>query len=690
MNPRRRRDDLTARLGRRPWWTAVAVLLLLAGPAVPAGAQVNAPDPDTLPSAVWADRVVAHTPGDGFSSGAREVQDARRVLAVPDCAEGATEHTCGLDQADGPRGFLSLGDGGLVEVAFVDNVLVGDGDQATPDLFVYEVGPAAEATRVTIVAADGTEVQLFDPSGSDACGNDPDATGDQATTLVGDISGVDIDCWLAFNDLPADSRFTGVVVQDVPAVNPPGNSPTQGADIDGIGSSAEASRPAEPSERPSGAVTRPPAATIRDVLDLPSAVRLAGDYTTPGGARYRVLRLDRHRYRAVVVVPPNECYRPGDTIYQIRGWDSSSGAGTGSIHALLPPSCAQQPVDDARFRLTVSDIGQQQLTGCVGEDNCVTIGRLAPRLLLVDGEDADTSSALAGQLLVDILINSTFRQMSSRQLEERLVYVVTNRAFADALSVSGVTGATRGVMLQVDPDDPAANDAALAELDPDRIVVVGGTAAVPDDAFTVPADRERIGGTNRFDTAARISRSTYDTGVDAVYVATGANFPDALSGGAQASTVQAPILLVDGGRMPEETEAELARLDPAEIRVLGGTAVVPESMVDQLRDFSPVVTRVSGASRVDTAIEVSKAGYPDGAPVTYLASGEAFNNALTASANAWVLGGPLLLVGSESLPAATAEEVMRLDPDHVVLLSDAFELDSDVRTDVVNLVDALG
>ena len=83
----------------------------------------------------------------------------------------------------------------------------------------------------------------------------------------------------------------------------------------------------------------------------------------------------------------------------------------------------------------------------------------------------------------------------------------------------------------------------------------------------------RLSGADRYATAAAISAATFKPGVPVVYLATGLNFPDALAGAAAAGGNGGPLLLV-GSTMPAATAAELARLKPARIVILGSTTVV--------------------------------------------------------------------------------------------------------------------
>jgi hypothetical protein len=71
--------------------------------------------------------------------------------------------------------------------------------------------------------------------------------------------------------------------------------------------------------------------------------------------------------------------------------------------------------------------------------------------------------------------------------------------------------------------------------------------------------------------------------VPVAYVATGLNFPDALAGAAAAGYVGGPLLLVTGTTVPPATAAELSRLRPGSVIVLGGTTVVSDAVLASIR-----------------------------------------------------------------------------------------------------------
>ena len=179
---------------------------------------------------------------------------------------------------------------------------------------------------------------------------------------------------------------------------------------------------------------------------------------------------------------------------------------------------------------------------------------------------------------------------------------------------------------------------------------------------------DRIAGQTRAETAAALSRSTFLPKPPAVFVATAGNFPDALAGGSAATLAGSPVLLVEPGSVPTATADELRRLQPSNIVVLGGAAAVSETVVAALGGFtSGEVTRVAGPTRYETAAMISKQTFRN-APVAYVATGEAFPDALTGGVPAAMQAGPVLLVTRDGIPAATASELGRLQARRIVVL----------------------
>ena len=256
-----------------------------------------------------------------------------------------------------------------------------------------------------------------------------------------------------------------------------------------------------------------------------------------------------------------------------------------------------------------------------------------------------------------------------------VAYVATGADFPDALAGGPVAARAGGPILLVPPwGIPPATANELARLRPARIVVLGGTASVSDsilaklDAYDTGGGVSRLAGADRYGTAAAVSAATFAPGVPIAFVATGTNFPDALAGGVAAARLGGPVLLTKGHAIPGSTAAELRRLLPARIVVLGSTSSINSAVATALNEFAPgAVSRIGGADRYATAALVSATFIPS-APALFVASGRSFPDALVAVPAAHRSAGSLLLVPGTSVPSSVRSEAARLRPSRLVLL----------------------
>jgi putative cell wall-binding protein/GH25 family lysozyme M1 (1,4-beta-N-acetylmuramidase) len=203
----------------------------------------------------------------------------------------------------------------------------------------------------------------------------------------------------------------------------------------------------------------------------------------------------------------------------------------------------------------------------------------------------------------------------------------------------------------------------------DQDVFNGDTAALQ--AFAAMPKITREGGADRYATSAALS-ATFAPGASVAYVASGQNYPDALSGSAAAGRDKGPVLLVEPGTIPSSVSTELTRLKPRKIVVLGGTDAVSAVVQQQLQTYtSGSVTRLAGADRYETSADIAST-FSAGPGVAYVATGENFPDALSAaSAAAGSAGGPILLVTPTSIPAVISTELSRLRPTRISILGGA-------------------
>lgn len=210
-------------------------------------------------------------------------------------------------------------------------------------------------------------------------------------------------------------------------------------------------------------------------------------------------------------------------------------------------------------------------------------------------------------------------------------------------------------------------------------------AAGPEDCLTGFFDDDllalRYAGPNRYETAVCVSFWNWwdhDDNSDpdalkaqAVVLARGDIFPDALSGGPLAAHVEGPLLLTRPTSLPSAVLTEIKRvLAPGgDIYLLGGTSSISNSIRNQLAAEGYQITRLFGPNRYETAIEVAKQ-LPDTSNF-FFATGRNFPDALGAGTAAAALtlaakhSGdpdfrpfPLLLTADDTLPGVVADFVL--------------------------------
>lgn len=217
-----------------------------------------------------------------------------------------------------------------------------------------------------------------------------------------------------------------------------------------------------------------------------------------------------------------------------------------------------------------------------------------------------------------------------------------------SLSADARQGARRPRM-SLRPARPGIAYAALAA------VALSTFAAAPASGYENGADVERIAGADRYATAVAISQR-FAAPVDTVYVATGQNFPDALSAAPAAAAAGGPLLLTPTATLPSVVKAEIQRLQPRLIVVAGGTGAVSSAVYTQLSGLAAEIRRDAGANRYETSRVISERAFSFGSVVRpFLATGANFPDALSASAAAGSGSDPVILVNGSgtTLDAAT-------------------------------------
>jgi putative cell wall-binding protein len=212
-------------------------------------------------------------------------------------------------------------------------------------------------------------------------------------------------------------------------------------------------------------------------------------------------------------------------------------------------------------------------------------------------------------------------------------------------------------------------------------------------AFTVIAvsAQNRIGGIDRYASSAQLFNSKFAptlvpafAGATSVVLASGANFPDALSATYLAATLGTGVVLTDPNIIPQQTLAVLANGAISTVYIVGGTAAISAAEQAQIaalhKGNAPLsslltVLRVAGADRYATNNAADLfSGASAGATTAVVAVGTNFADALAAGPAVYAGAGvgakpfPLVLTDGTTLSASATSTLTNLGITKVVIV----------------------
>lgn len=247
------------------------------------------------------------------------------------------------------------------------------------------------------------------------------------------------------------------------------------------------------------------------------------------------------------------------------------------------------------------------------------------------------------------------------------VVLATGERFPDALCGAPLAAALDAPMLLTHPGilSPEAIGEIL-RLGASRVVILGGPKAVSEavesqvTALLGPSGTvERVAGASRYETSAQIAQRlaleigpSWPTSPTAM-VATGAKFPDALSGGSAAAALGWPILLTHPETLTTETANAVSGLGVGRTYVLGGSSAVGDDVLAAL----PSAERIWGADRYGTSRAITQRALAEGWLEPYevvIATGRKFPDALVGGGLAARRGAAVVL----TLPDKVSQETI--------------------------------
>jgi len=222
-----------------------------------------------------------------------------------------------------------------------------------------------------------------------------------------------------------------------------------------------------------------------------------------------------------------------------------------------------------------------------------TIEELAPENIIILGGTGAVSPTVENQLANFTYVSriaGTNRYGTAAAVAEIMgnkgqAVVVNSLDFPDAIAAAS-HAAYQGKPILLTPAGDLNKETAdvLKRLSVTDIQVIGGTGVITPEVFDQLIHPTRLSGINRFATSAEVIQANPPEG-RILYIATGLNFPDALTGGVIATTNLSNILLIPQAG-PTEIQIQLLQtLQGRKVIALGGEGAVSIDALQKVQEL---------------------------------------------------------------------------------------------------------
>ena len=158
----------------------------------------------------------------------------------------------------------------------------------------------------------------------------------------------------------------------------------------------------------------------------------------------------------------------------------------------------------------------------------------------------------------------------------------------------------------------------------------------------------RLSGNNALDTMRKIVQADgiFKNGRGGtVVIATANGYKDALCATGLAGRLDAPVLITPGGALASQTKAEIQRLKPTRIVVVGGTRAISAKTFNSIKALCNNTVREYGRNAADTAVAVYRYGY-GWSSTAIVATSDSYKDALSIAPYSYAKGAPIFLCNS--------------------------------------------
>jgi putative cell wall-binding protein len=196
----------------------------------------------------------------------------------------------------------------------------------------------------------------------------------------------------------------------------------------------------------------------------------------------------------------------------------------------------------------------------------------------------------------------------------------------------------------------------------------------------------RISGNDRYETSLNIANNFFNHDSKNVIIASGENFPDAITSGILSKKLGAPIFLVKKDQLPDRTFGNYIHDSQSEgnIYILGGTASV-NNEYDKVPGYTKTI-RLNGSDRFSTnSAIVNHVNVEKGAPVI-IVNGFQFADALSVSSISAVKGYPIIMSSGDKLNDSAAQMLKNIEPSQVFIIGGQGSISNNVANDIKSTV----
>lgn len=165
----------------------------------------------------------------------------------------------------------------------------------------------------------------------------------------------------------------------------------------------------------------------------------------------------------------------------------------------------------------------------------------------------------------------------------------------------------------------------------------------------------RLSGETALDTAVAVTSAdgAFPDGCGGtVLLATSDGYWDALAATGLAGMYGAPVLITPSNRLANQTKAELLRINPEKVMVMGGPVAITKEVEDQVRELLPgaVIVRRAGENAPGTAVAIFKDGAErnDWSTTAIVATSNGYWDALSIAPYAYWSWSPILLTSYDA------------------------------------------